>query len=55
MSDETFITEAQLKENAKNEKVSAESGHPVKWVEEENYMFKLSQFQSDVQYWVKHR
>lgn len=34
--------------------MSAESGHPVKWVEEENYMFKLSQFQDDVIYWVKH-
>ena len=26
-------------------KVSKESGHPVEWVREENYMFKLSAFQ----------
>lgn len=55
VSDETFLTESQLKENEKKEKVSAESGHPVKWTEENNYMFKLSKFQEDIEYWIKRR
>lgn len=55
VSDETFLTEHQIKDNEKKEKVSLESGHPVKWVEEENYMFKLSEFQEAVKYWVSNR
>lgn len=55
VSDETFLTENQLKENEKKEKVSAESGHPVKWVEESNYMFRLSKFHKDIEYWIKKR
>lgn len=53
--DETFLTESQLKENDKKEKVSAESGHPVQWVEESNYMFRLAKFQDDILYWIKQR
>lgn len=53
MPDETFLTETQLKENANGQKVSLESGHPVEWTEEQNYMFKLSQFQDDVIHWIK--
>jgi len=43
--DETFVTESQLV-MAKDgvNKVSAESGHPVEWAEEENYIFRLSGF-----------
>lgn len=55
MSDETFLTESQLKENEKKEKVSAESGHPVKWVEESNYMFKLSKLHEQLEYWIRSR
>lgn len=53
VSDETFLTESQLKENDKNEKVSAESWHPVHWVEETNYIFRLAKFQDDILYWIK--
>lgn len=53
--DETFLTESQLKENDKKEKVSAESGHPVQWIEESNYMFRLAKFQDDILYWIKQR
>lgn len=52
MSDENFLTEAQIKETATG-KVSLESGHPVEWVEEENYIFKLSHFKDDLIYWLK--
>lgn len=52
ISDETFLTESQLK-LVGDQKVSAESGHPVEWTEEENYMFKLSEYQDDVIYWAK--
>lgn len=53
VSDETFLTDSQLKENEKKEKVSAESGHAVKWVEESNYMFRLSKFHGDIEHWIK--
>lgn len=55
VSDETFLTESQLMENDKKQKVSIESGHPVQWTEEENYMFKLSNFHDDIVYWIKQR
>lgn len=32
--------------------ISGESGHPVQWVEEMNYMFQLSFFQDDIKYWL---
>lgn len=52
VQDETFLTESQLK-TVNGEKCSIESGHPVEWTEEENYMFKLSEYQDDVTYWAK--
>lgn len=52
LQDETFLTESQLK-TENNQKFSIESGHPVEWTEEENYMFKLSDYQDDVVYWAK--
>lgn len=52
VQDETFLTESQLKvENG--EKYSIESGHPVEWTQEENYMFKLSKYQDDVIDWAQ--
>lgn len=38
---------------ANGDKVSEESGHPVEWTEEKNYMFKLSQFQEEVIRWAE--
>lgn len=52
VSDETFLTESQL-QIVGNKKVSLESGHPVEWTEEENYMFKLSDYQDEVVYWAQ--
>ncbi|XP_055587852.1 methionine--tRNA ligase, mitochondrial [Uranotaenia lowii] len=51
--DETFLTESQLKENERGEKVSIESGHRVEWTQETNFMFKLSKYHDDVHHWVK--
>lgn len=58
MSDESFLTQTQLKEidggqGGKPKLVSAESGHPVEWVEEQNYMFRLSSFRDDLIHWLK--
>ncbi|XP_055850757.1 methionine--tRNA ligase, mitochondrial [Episyrphus balteatus] len=53
VSDETFLTDSQLKINPDGSKCSLESGHPVEWTEETNYMFSLSKLQEDVIYWVK--
>ncbi|XP_043654021.1 methionine--tRNA ligase, mitochondrial [Drosophila teissieri] len=54
VSDETFLTDSQLRlDEASGTRYSLESGHPVEWTEETNYMFRLSQFQDDVRHWVK--
>lgn len=53
VQDETFLAETQLNV-VDGKRFSAESGHPVEWTEEENYMFKLSDYQDDVIYWAKH-
>lgn len=54
VSDETFLTESQLRlDEASGQRFSLESGHPVEWTEEQNYMFRLSKLQSEVLYWLK--
>lgn len=53
VSDETFLTETQLKENPDGTKVSIDSGHPVEWTEETNYMFQMSSFQDNVINWIE--
>jgi methionyl-tRNA synthetase len=53
LSDETFLTASQLNTDEKGNKFSLESSHPAEWIEEENYMFKLNEFQEDVLYWAK--
>lgn len=48
-SDEAFVPESQLTKvdlkNGEQSYVSTETGHPVEWMEEENYVFPLSHFQ----------
>ncbi|XP_063216019.1 methionine--tRNA ligase, mitochondrial isoform X2 [Bacillus rossius redtenbacheri] len=55
--EESFLTEDQLKEargdDGKPRKVSAETGHPVEWMEETNYMFRLSALQGELLSWLK--
>jgi hypothetical protein len=34
-------------------KVTADGGHSVEWVSEENYKFKLSEFQEPLKQWLK--
>lgn len=54
VADETFLTESQLHlDQETGIHHSLESGHPVEWTEEQNYMFALSRFQSDIIYWLK--
>lgn len=57
VADEAFLTEAQVQEvtlsSGEKKLVSAESGHLVEWNSEENYMFRLSKFQSDLNHWLK--
>lgn len=35
--------------------VSAESGHAVEWIEEDNYMFRLSEMQAPLEAWLRAR
>lgn len=57
VADEAFLSDNQLNEVTKSDgtkiKVSTESGRPVEWTEETNYMFKLSSFQNDLLHWLK--
>uniref|UniRef100_H2ZQC8 Methionine--tRNA ligase, mitochondrial n=1 Tax=Ciona savignyi TaxID=51511 RepID=H2ZQC8_CIOSA len=48
-SDETFLTDSQIEEvvdkhTGKTQLLSRDSGHPVEWTKETNYMFSLSLF-----------
>ncbi|KAK5644850.1 hypothetical protein RI129_006150 [Pyrocoelia pectoralis] len=56
VSDETFLSEMQLKETVNSDGtrtlVSLDSGHPVEWTEEQNYMFSLSKFQQNLMDWL---
>lgn len=51
--DETFLTDVQLKQLPDGQMVSAESGHPVEWTQEQNYMFRMSNYQSDIIRWIQ--
>ncbi|GFR94307.1 methionine--tRNA ligase, mitochondrial [Elysia marginata] len=54
--DEAFLTNEDVEEkilaDGSTKLVSKESGHAVIWTEEKNYMFKLSDFQQDLLYWL---
>ena len=51
VQDETFLTERQILETS-GAKVSSESGHPVEWCEEENYVFDIGQFSEPIRRWL---
>ncbi|XP_053180103.1 methionine--tRNA ligase, mitochondrial [Scomber japonicus] len=55
--DESFLTPLQvtdaLDSTGKEIKVSLESGHKVEWMKEENYMFRLSAFRSQLLDWLR--
>ncbi|XP_077289916.1 methionyl-tRNA synthetase, mitochondrial [Arctopsyche grandis] len=56
INDETFLTESHLRKDTRDGKevlVSIDSGHSVEWTEEQNYMFRLSSFKSDLENWFK--
>lgn len=55
VSDETFLTDLQLIEKPDGTRVSVESGHPVEWTEETNYMFKMSSFQDKIIHWIENK
>ena len=49
--DETFLTEHQVSE-VDGQKISLESGHPVEWCCEENYVFNMEQFKEPIRKWL---
>uniref|UniRef100_A0A672HZD7 Methionine--tRNA ligase, mitochondrial n=1 Tax=Salarias fasciatus TaxID=181472 RepID=A0A672HZD7_SALFA len=55
--DESFLMPTQvtdaLDSSGKEIKVSMESGHKVEWMKEENYMFRLSAFRSQLLEWLE--
>ncbi|MXQ79141.1 hypothetical protein E5288_WYG000443 [Bos mutus] len=56
-SDECFLPEAKVTRQPGPSgdlcPVSLESGHPVSWTKEENYIFRLSQFREPLQQWLR--
>ncbi|CAD6574182.1 MAG: methionyl-tRNA synthetase [Cyphobasidiales sp. Tagirdzhanova-0007] len=57
VSDEAYYTDSQIREEigktGSRVKVSVETGQPVEWMQEENYMFKLGAFQEKLVMWLK--
>jgi methionyl-tRNA synthetase len=51
-SDEAFVSESLVVLNDNNIKVSSESGNPVEWSTEENYIFKLTHFKEQLLDWI---
>ncbi|ELT98029.1 hypothetical protein CAPTEDRAFT_177027 [Capitella teleta] len=55
-SDEAFLTEDQVKEvtdkNGQTTMMSIDSGRPVEWMKESNYMFRLSHFAPQLSDWL---
>ncbi|XP_021329980.2 methionine--tRNA ligase, mitochondrial [Danio rerio] len=55
--DESFLTETQVTDSTDSEgrriKVSTESGHKVEWMNEDNYMFRLSDFRTQLLHWLR--
>lgn len=56
-SDECFLPEAKVTRQPGPSgdlcPISLESGHPVSWTKEENYIFRLSQFREPLQQWLR--
>lgn len=52
VADESFVPENSIITKEDGSKVTAESGQPVEWHEEENYMFRLSSLQKDLAHWI---
>ncbi|XP_036110545.1 methionine--tRNA ligase, mitochondrial [Molossus molossus] len=56
-SDECFLPETKVTQqpgpSGDSCPVSLESGHPVSWTKEENYIFRLSQFREPLQQWLR--
>lgn len=56
-SDECFLPETKVTRqpgpSGDSCPVSLESGHPVSWTKEENYIFRLSQFREPLQRWLR--
>ena len=56
VSDETFYAEHETLKVGSDEKtmrISKETGKPVQWVSENNYMFRLSKFRERIIEWVR--
>uniref|UniRef100_A0A8C2VI74 Methionine--tRNA ligase, mitochondrial n=1 Tax=Chinchilla lanigera TaxID=34839 RepID=A0A8C2VI74_CHILA len=56
-SDECFLPDAKVTRQpgpaGESCPVSLESGHPVSWTKEENYIFRLSQFREPLRRWLR--
>ncbi|KAK3095008.1 hypothetical protein FSP39_009126 [Pinctada imbricata] len=56
VSDEEFVVESDVQDGTDNNgtpcKISRLSGHPVVWTQEENYLFRLSEFKLELTEWL---
>ncbi|OQR70945.1 methionine--tRNA ligase [Tropilaelaps mercedesae] len=52
-SDENFVTDVkEIYHKGKKIIVSGETGTPVEWIKEKNYMFRLGSFKDDLVHWL---
>lgn len=53
VSDEVFLANSEITDSVElGTKVSLESGHPVEWCSEENYLFRLTAFREQLLEWI---
>ena len=53
VADETFLSDSDVADDVETgSKVSLESGHPVEWCSEENYIFRLTAFREQLLKWL---
>ena len=53
VQDEAFLANSEVADGAESgTKVSLESGHPVEWCSEENYLFRLTAFREQLLDWI---
>ena len=50
--DETFLPESQTEVGEDGTRTSLESGRPVEWISEENYVFHLGRFRARIREWL---
>ncbi|XP_059474908.1 methionine--tRNA ligase, mitochondrial [Neocloeon triangulifer] len=52
-ADEAFVPETRTEKLSDGARISSESGRPVEWTSEQNFLFKISAVKDDLLHWLK--